>query len=102
MRRPALALAIALAIAPSLAGCAAPSYRKSDVGYNRREVLPGSRGVFTGADGVWTIAPAGTASAKSGDACPLDESPEGGDVCPAAKQAPAPAPKTREVLLPAP
>jgi hypothetical protein len=50
-------LALAAALALSLAACVAPGPRQAPppgTSYNRRD-LPPERGVFSGPDGVWTI-----------------------------------------------
>jgi len=88
MRAPSLLL---LALAGSLAGCAAHAPEPPDkpASYNRRE-MPPSQGLFTGPDGNWTVYQSGGESAArpNADAAPEASPPE----------PPAP-PKRREVLM---
>jgi hypothetical protein len=85
MRAPAVACALALA----LAGCAGstPEPVEKPASYNRRE-LPPAPGLFTGPDGTWTLYRNDGARAAPAPA------PE------AAAPEPAPAqPKRREILM---
>jgi len=79
------ALGLALLVVSVLCGCMnrpAQKDRSGEPGYNRRELTHAQPGILTGPDGVWTVY---RNDAKRASTEPLE--------------APAPAPKKREILM---